>query len=121
MKSDRRGKLSSLSETTTTTTMQFFRKVSEDKCDEVVEWLSGASDPAAVVNEAADAAGNTALHLAAEKGSLAMVDVLIKRGAKLDVANASSGRNRRTVLHYLNVRMGLREGAFLMFRIHKTS
>ena len=72
--------------------MSFFKKVSEDKCDEVEEWLSGASDPAAVVSEAVDAAGNTALHLAAEKGSLAMVYVLIKRGAKLDVANASSGR-----------------------------
>ena len=67
------------------------RKVAEERCDEVEEWLSGASDAAAVVNEAADAAGNTALHLAAEKGSLAMVGILVKHGAKLDVANKSSG------------------------------
>ena len=32
--------------------MPFLRKVSEDNCDEVEEWLSTSSDPAAVVNEA---------------------------------------------------------------------
>ena len=61
--------------------MPFLRKVAEQRCDDVEEWLSAASDPAAVVNEAADAAGNTALHLAAEKGCLAMVDILVKYGA----------------------------------------
>ena len=71
--------------------MLFFRKVAENNCDEVEELLSNASDPAALVNEAADAAGNTALHLAAEKGNVGMVNVLIKHGAKLDVANTSSG------------------------------
>ena len=69
--------------------MLFFKKVSEGNCDEVEELLSSNSD---LVNTAADAAGNTALHLAAEKGSVAMVNVLIKHGAKLDVANTSSGR-----------------------------
>ena len=92
------------------TTMLFFKKVSEDNCDEVEELLSSNSD--LQVNEAADTAGNTALHLAAEKGSVAMVNLLIKHGAKLDVANTSSGRITRCSI---NVRIGLREGALLIF------
>ena len=89
--------------------MLFFRKVAENNCDEVEELLSDASNPAALVNEAADAAGNTALHLAAEKGNVGMVNVLIKHGAKLDVANTSSGKQG---YHYIDFRKRLGECAF---------
>lgn len=66
--------------------------VSENRLDEVNIRLEKGED----VNQA-DKSGNTALHLAAEKGLAEMTTLLIRHGADLNAANACPGWSP---LHY---------------------
>jgi ankyrin repeat protein len=68
--------------------MGFLFDVSEERYDDIADRLAGGED----VNQA-DGSGNTALHLAAEKGIVKMVEVLLKNGAYLSCANKSTGRD----------------------------
>ena len=73
--------------------MGFLYDVSQDRVDDVRERLLSKKD---AINET-DNNGNTALHLAAEKGFVEMAKVLVEFDAKLDIHSTSSGW---TPLHF---------------------
>ena len=67
------------------------KAVEQDNEEEVGFYLRNGIDPSSIVN-----AGNTALHFAARRGQLEIVQLLLEKGAVLNIQNQSG----QTALHF---------------------